>query len=94
MLKTNNIIIQSLHNLKIEKLTLMQENVLKIFSAKKDIILLSPTGSGKTLAYLLPLLNSLHSEKHKVQAMILVPSRELALQIDTVFRMMKTAWTS
>lgn len=58
-----------------------------IEAAKKgDVILLSPTGSGKTLGFLLPLLSSLDPDISTVQAMILVPSRELALQIEQVFR--------
>lgn len=53
---------------------------------KSDVILLSPTGSGKTLGFLLPLLGLLDAGTPTVQAMILVPSRELALQIEQVFR--------
>lgn len=58
-------------------------------AAKKgDILLLSPTGSGKTLAFLLPLLRLLDAGITTVQALILVPSRELALQIEQVFKAM------
>lgn len=58
-----------------------------ISAAKKsDVILLSPTGSGKTLGFLLPLLELLNPEISTVQALIMVPSRELALQIEQVFR--------
>ncbi len=53
---------------------------------KRDLILLSPTGSGKTLGFLLPLLKTLDPNVHLVQVLILVPSRELALQIEQVFR--------
>ncbi len=60
-----------------------------IAAAKKgDVILLSPTGSGKTLGFLLPLLGLLDANITTVQVMILVPSRELALQIEQVFRSM------
>ncbi len=52
----------------------------------KDIVLLSPTGSGKTIAFLLPLFSLLRSDDKRVQALILVPSRELALQIESVFK--------
>ena len=51
---------------------------------------MSPTGSGKTLAYLLPLVQSLKPGITGVQAIVLVPSRELALQIDQVFKSMNT----
>lgn len=55
---------------------------------QSDIILLAPTGSGKTLAFLLPLIDKLDADVPFVQALILVPSRELALQIEQVFRAM------
>ena len=57
-----------------------------------DLILLSPTGSGKTLAYLLPLVSSLKKGVEGVQAVVLVPSRELALQIEQVFKAMATGF--
>jgi superfamily II DNA/RNA helicase len=76
---------QALQNLKINALNEMQQAAIS--AAKKgDVILLSPTGSGKTLGFLLPLLNQLDPGINTVQAMILVPSRELALQIEQVFR--------
>lgn len=58
----------------------------------KDIILLAPTGSGKTLGFLLPVLKGLKTEVKGVQALILVPSRELALQIEQVFKAMSTGF--
>ena len=62
-------------------------------AAKKgDIVLLSPTGSGKTLGFLLPLLSLLDAKVSAVQVLILVPSRELALQIETVFKTMATGF--
>ena len=53
---------------------------------KSDMILLAPTGSGKTLGFLLPILNLLDADIALVQVLIMVPSRELALQIEQVFR--------
>ena len=87
-------ITQALANLKIEELNSMQEASIDTWSEGKDLILLSPTGSGKTLAYLLPLLDSLNPEIKGVQAVVLVPSRELALQIDQVFKSMNTPYKS
>ena len=46
----------------------------------------------KTLAFLLPLLKLFNKESKGVQAMIIVPSRELAIQIDDVFRKMQTGF--
>lgn len=59
---------------------------------KSDLILLSPTGSGKTLGFLLPLLATLNEDTPTVQSMIIVPSRELALQIEQVFKAMGTGF--
>lgn len=79
-----------LSNLKIEKLNEMQEASLKTNKEHNDVVLLSATGSGKTLAFLLPLLQLHDSSNNKTQALIIVPSRELALQIEQVFRTMQT----
>ena len=92
MLEKNEIIQSALRNLKIEELNPMQEASLEQATGRKDVILLSPTGSGKTLAYLLPLLLTLKPNDDSVQVLILVPSRELALQIDSVFKAMGTFW--
>ena len=64
----------------------MQEDAALAIDSSEEIILLSPTGTGKTLAFLLPLLQLLDQNSKEVQALILVPSRELALQIEQVFR--------
>lgn len=92
MLQKNDIIESALRNLKIEELNPMQQASLQQATKKEDIVLLSPTGSGKTLAFLLPLLLTLKADTDAIQVLILVPSRELALQIDSVFKGMGTAW--
>lgn len=81
-----------LRNLEIEILNPMQQAAYEAYGQRKDIVLLSPTGSGKTLAFLLPLVQALNSEVKSVQAVVLVPSRELALQIETVFKQMNTSF--
>jgi superfamily II DNA/RNA helicase len=82
---------KSLENLGINTLNQMQEAALA--AAKKgDVVLLSPTGSGKTLGFLLPLLDLLDEKISTVQVLILVPSRELALQIEQVFKKMATGF--
>lgn len=75
-----------LSNLHIETLNEMQQKMLETYHGREDVVLLSPTGTGKTIAFLLPLLRSLDERKSGVQAVILVPSRELALQIESVFK--------
>ena len=57
-----------------------------------DMILLSATGSGKTLAFMLPVLELLDASNKNTQALIIVPSRELAQQIEVVFRTMGTGY--
>ena len=76
----------------IESLNAMQLATLEANEKNQDIILLSPTGSGKTLAYLLPVLESLNPDIQKVQALVLAPSRELAQQIEQVWRSMGTGF--
>ncbi|MFN3021246.1 DEAD/DEAH box helicase [Chryseobacterium sp. TY3] len=79
-----------LKNLQIRELNQMQKSTYKATENNQDIVLLSPTGSGKTLAFLLPVLRNLKTGKKGVQALVLVPARELALQIEQVFKSMKT----
>lgn len=92
MINKNELIQSALRNLKIETLNPMQEASLAQAAEGKDLILLSPTGSGKTLAFLLPLLLTLKPGDSSIQVLILAPSRELALQIESVFKAMNTPW--
>ncbi|MBR6481843.1 MAG: DEAD/DEAH box helicase, partial [Bacteroidaceae bacterium] len=71
-------------------LTPMQEAAIDAVNSRRNVVLLSPTGSGKTLAYLLPVCSSLNAEAQHLQAVVVVPSRELAQQCDEVFRSLKT----
>jgi superfamily II DNA/RNA helicase len=81
-----------LEKLKIKALNEMQMATIAATQKGSDVVLLAPTGSGKTLAFLLPVLNNLKPEFNGVQALILVPSRELALQIEQVFKQMGTGF--
>ena len=92
-MQTNNFSIASLlSRLKIDSLNEMQEASIKANHENANVIVLSATGSGKTLAYLIPLVQLLQQDSKKVQALVLVPSRELAIQIDEVFRKMGTGF--
>jgi superfamily II DNA/RNA helicase len=64
----------------------MQLVTQKSILENRNTLLLSPTGSGKTLAFLLPLLQILKPVENQIQAIILVPTRELALQIESVWK--------
>ena len=81
-----------LKNLSIAELNPMQEAVIERASEVSNLMLLSPTGSGKTLAFLLAMLDKFQPGKQGVQGVVVVPSRELALQIEQVFKTMKTAY--
>ncbi len=78
--------------LQIEALNEMQEASLEATKKHKDVILLADTGSGKTLGFLLPVLQMLDTTNPKTQALVIVPSRELALQIEQVFKSMNTGF--
>ncbi len=83
---------QFLKNLSITALNEMQETFIEKATSSEDIMLLAPTGSGKTLAFLIPLVSKLRDDATGVQALIIAPSRELSLQIEQVFRAMKTSY--
>ena len=79
----------------IEKLTPLQVQTLDLAFDRRDLLVLSPTGSGKTLAYLLPLLLLLErNASTQLTTLILVPSRELALQVSRVFSSLKSNYNA
>lgn len=75
-----------LSKLNIDALNPMQKEAISVISSSANSILLSPTGTGKTVAFLLPVLEVLDPDSPEVQVLILVPSRELAIQIEQVIR--------
>ncbi len=77
-----------LKKLGIVQLNDMQKDAHKSILSNSETILLSPTGTGKTLAFLLPTIAQLDASIQQVQVLILVPSRELAIQIEQVVREM------
>ena len=85
---SNNILL----NLGIETLNEMQEVAQDAILNDNNVLLLSPTGSGKTLAFLLPIFEMLQENVTSVQCLILVPSRELGLQIEQVWKKMGTSY--
>ncbi|MBS1629720.1 MAG: DEAD/DEAH box helicase [Bacteroidetes bacterium] len=81
-----------LARLGIGQLTKMQQQAIDAAETGHDIILISPTGSGKTLAFLIPLFREIKGWKLQEQALIVVPTRELALQIESVWKQMSTGF--
>lgn len=81
-----------LSKLNIEQLNTMQEEAISVIATTTDVVLLSPTGSGKTVAFLLPIIADLDATCSEIQVLILVPTRELAMQIEQVVREMGTGY--
>ncbi len=77
-----------LKKLGIKELNSMQIKAHDAISNNSSVVLLSPTGTGKTLAFLLPILASINPDISGIQVLIVVPSRELAIQIEQVIREM------
>ncbi|MGA0558797.1 DEAD/DEAH box helicase [Larkinella sp. VNQ87] len=82
----------AISNLGISALNPMQKAAEAAILSNAEILLLAPTGSGKTLGFLLPVLQLLKPEQKTVQCLILAPSRELALQIEHVWKKMGTGF--
>ena len=88
-MKSGEFIQKILTKLRITELNEMQQHAAEaITGSDGDVVLLSPTGSGKTLAYLLPLVQLLDSTSDAVQALVITPGRELALQSHQVLQSM------
>jgi superfamily II DNA/RNA helicase len=81
-----------LSKLNIEQLNPMQEEAQQAIHSGSEIVLLSPTGTGKTLAFMLPIIAGLDAKCTDIQVLILVPSRELVIQIEQVIREMGTGY--
>ncbi|WP_442603383.1 DEAD/DEAH box helicase [Paenibacillus sp. KN14-4R] len=73
--------VQALQQLDITTPTRIQEEAFPAILAGKDIIAQSQTGTGKTLAYVLPILQNIDTSSKNVQSIILVPTRELGMQV-------------
>ena len=69
----------------------VQEQSISLINEGKDIIAEAATGTGKTLAFLLPLFNNINPESNEIQALILTPTRELAIQITAEANKLKAA---
>ncbi|WP_438972148.1 DEAD/DEAH box helicase, partial [Polaribacter sp.] len=81
-----------LAKLNIYELNEMQKEAISVIENTRNTIILSPTGTGKTLAFLLPTLKMISIDHKNIQVLILVPSRELAIQIEQVIREMGTGF--
>ncbi|WP_196894538.1 DEAD/DEAH box helicase [Aureivirga marina] len=77
-----------LENLGFKDLNEMQKSTLDVSKKHSNILLLAPTGSGKTVAFILSMLPKITNKKG-IQVLIIAPTRELVLQIESVLKKMK-----
>lgn len=71
---------------KIVDMTEIQRQTYKHIMSGRDVCACSGTGTGKTLAYLIPIINRLKADTSNIQAMILVPTKELAIQVNNTLK--------
>ena len=81
-MEINKSLVEALKKVNITVPTDIQSKVIPEAQKNKDLIIQSETGTGKTLAYLLPLFEKLDIERREMQAIILVPTHELAIQVE------------
>ena len=74
-------IIKALYNLNYKTPSKVQEEVIPRLLKKEDVIVKSKTGSGKTASFGIPICENIDIENNNVQALIVVPTRELALKV-------------
>ena len=80
-------IMKLLDRIGVKELNDMQQEALDVIcSSDDDVVVLSPTGTGKTLAYLLPMTELIDVSSNELQAIVVVPGRELALQSANVLK--------
>ncbi len=79
-------LLQGLSDLDFTAMTPVQSKAIPIILQKRDVLVQSPTGTGKTCAFGIPLVEAAEPNNHTVQALILCPTRELALQTTSVLR--------
>ncbi|GAB3997621.1 DEAD/DEAH box helicase [Spirosoma daeguense] len=90
-LNLNKPLINALNDLGYTTPTTIQQNVFSVVMSGRDVCGLAQTGTGKTLAYLLPCLRQLQFSKEKlVQLLIIVPTRELVVQVQETVNQLTT----
>ena len=80
-LKINELILNAISRKEFTKMTEIQEKVVPYAIKGGDLIAQAPTGTGKTLAFTIPILNSIDESSRVCQALVIAPTRELAVQI-------------
>ncbi len=82
-LKLSDTLLEAISFMGFEEVTPIQERAIPAIMEHKDLIASAQTGTGKTAAFILPVLNELVGDtRHETKVLVIVPTRELALQID------------
>lgn len=89
-LNINNSIVAGLEKQNITIPTGIQETAIPFALENKDIIAEAHTGTGKTLAFLIPIFEKINVEKREMQAIILAPTHELVVQIESQIKLLST----
>lgn len=89
-LNINNSIVVGLEKQNITIPTGIQETAIPFALENKDIIAEAHTGTGKTLAFLIPIFEKINVEKREMQAIILAPTHELVVQIESQTKLLST----
>lgn len=89
-LNINNSIVVGLEKQNITIPTGIQETAIPFALKNKDIIAEAHTGTGKTLAFLIPIFEKINVEKREMQAIILAPTHELVVQIESQIKLLST----
>lgn len=87
-MELNKSLVEALKKVNITIPTDIQTKVIPAAQKNMDLIIQSETGTGKTLAYLLPLFEKLAIDKKEMQAIVLVPTHELAIQVERQIEML------
>jgi ATP-dependent RNA helicase DeaD len=85
-MKLNPSILRGVKGMGFQKPSPIQEKTIGLLLGGRDVIAQAKTGSGKTAAFSIPLLQSTEEKDHSVQALVLAPTRELAVQITEEMR--------
>ncbi|MDE1859856.1 MAG: DEAD/DEAH box helicase [Candidatus Micrarchaeota archaeon] len=76
-------LLEGLKQMNFQNMTEVQEKAIPVALQGKDLVVRSKTGSGKTVAFLVPIINMVDSGQ-RTQAIVIVPTRELAVQVNSV----------
>src|SRR5574344_1527795 len=84
-LNLSEFILKAINELNFEPPSAIQTEAIPVLMKGEETIAMAPTGSGKTLAFGIPILEEINTEEINVQALVLCPTRELAIQAQREF---------